>query len=80
MKKLVIALAAAAACSGSAIAADLAARPYVTAPAAVPTASWTGFYVFGGGGGGLWNADSNIVSDGTQAPLLGPAGTPLTRD
>jgi outer membrane immunogenic protein len=41
-------------------AADLpAAAPYTKAPAMpAATASWTGFYVFGGGGGGLWNADS----------------------
>jgi outer membrane immunogenic protein len=34
--------------------------------------NWTGFYVFGGGGGGIWNADSNEVSN--------PGGTPLNRD
>jgi len=25
--------------------------------------SWTGFYVFGGGGGGIWDAESNVVSN-----------------
>jgi outer membrane immunogenic protein len=77
MKKLLLATTAIAALSGSASAADLAARPYVKAPVQAAVANWTGFYAFGGGGGGLWNADSNVVSDGT---LLGPAGTALTRD
>ncbi|QOG18910.1 MULTISPECIES: outer membrane protein [Bradyrhizobium] len=78
MKKLVIAFAAAAACSGTATAADLGARP-LKAVAPVPVASWTGFYVFGGAGGGLWNADSNVFSDGAVG-FYGPAGTRLTRD
>src|SRR5437879_9896019 len=73
MKKLVLALTAAAAFTGSASAADLAARPYTKAPAPVaPAYNWTGFYIFGGGGGGLWNADSNVQ--------LFPGGTAFTRD
>lgn len=61
MKKLVLALAAVAAFSGSASAADLAARPYTKAePMLAPVYNWTGFYVFGGAGGGLWTADSNV--------------------
>ena len=61
MKKLVIALTALAAFTGSASAADLAARPYTKAPAMVaPAYSWTGFYIFGGGGGGLWAADDDM--------------------
>ncbi|AHY50840.1 hypothetical protein BJS_03689 [Bradyrhizobium japonicum SEMIA 5079] len=71
MKKLVIAFAAAAACSGSAMAADLGARP-LKAVAPAPVANWTGFYVFGGAGGGLWNADSNVVTS--------PGGVAVTRD
>src|SRR3954469_24815314 len=70
MKKVVLALAAVAAFSGSAVAADLAARPYAKAPAyAAPVYSWTGFYIFGGGGGGLWNADTNVTTfpDGVGA-------------
>ena len=39
---------------------------------AAPMANWTGFYIFGGAGGGLWNADSNVVG----YPGLGA----LTRD
>jgi outer membrane immunogenic protein len=60
MKKLVLALSAVAAFTGSALAADLPAR-YSKAPAPVaPLYNWTGFYIFGGAGGGLWAADSNV--------------------
>jgi outer membrane immunogenic protein len=38
--------------------------------------NWTGFYIFGGAGGGLWNADSNVQ---TSFPTV-PAGVALTRD
>jgi outer membrane immunogenic protein len=73
MKKLVIALTALAAFSGSAVAADLGARPYAKAPAPVVAAyNWTGFYLFGGAGGGLWNADSHVRTF--------PGGVDLTRD
>jgi outer membrane immunogenic protein len=72
MKKLVLALSAIAALTGSASAADLAARPYSKAPEMVaPAYSWTGFYIFGGAGGGLWAADSNVVTN---------AGLGITRD
>ena len=60
MKKLLLTLTALAAMSGSALAADMA-RPYTKAPAPIaPIYNWTGFYIFGGGGGGLWNAKSNV--------------------
>jgi outer membrane immunogenic protein len=65
MKKLVLALAAVAAFSGSALAADLPARSYSKAPAYVePLPSWTGFYIFGGAGGGVWDADSSSQAAG----------------
>lgn len=84
MKKVLFALTALAAFTGSASAADLGARPYTKAPVAVaPAYNWTGFYIFGGGGGGLWNADSNVVSTGVAGAFGGPfgaAGTALTRD
>ena len=83
MKKLVLALTAVAAFTGSASAADLAARPYAKAPAPIaPVYNWTGFYIFGGAGGGLWNADSNVQSTGVVGPFgaFGGAGTALTRD
>lgn len=72
MKKLVLALTAVAAFSGSASAADLAARPYTKAPMMAPVANWTGFYIFGGAGGGLWAADSNVLTQ--------PGGLAITRD
>lgn len=59
MKKILLALTAVAAMTGSASAADLAARPYVKAPMAAPAPSWTGFYIFGGGGGGIWDSDEH---------------------
>jgi outer membrane immunogenic protein len=73
MKKLVLALTAIAAFSGSALAADLPARTYSKAPPMIePTPSWTGFYIFGGVGGGVWDADSNVVTN--------PGGLGVTRD
>jgi outer membrane immunogenic protein len=70
MKKLVLALAAVAAFSGSALAADLPARTYTKAPM-MPEAvyNWTGFYIFGGIGGGLWDSKNATVTN---------AGVPLT--
>ena len=59
-KKIVLALTTVAAFTAPALAADLGARPYTKAPVPVaPVYNWTGFYIFGGGGGGLWAADSN---------------------
>src|SRR3984893_6182163 len=73
MKKLVLALSAVAAFTGSALAADLPARTYSKAPMMAPVYNWTGFYIFGGAGGGLWDADSNVQ---TTVPPLGA----ITRD
>jgi outer membrane immunogenic protein len=70
MKKLLLALAATAVFSGSAFAADLAPRTYTKAPPPVMVPSWTGFYIFGGAGGGIWDADNYTVSN--------PGGVPLT--
>jgi len=68
-KKLLLALTALVAMSGSALAADMA-RPYTKAPAPIaPVYNWTGFYIFGGGGGGIWDAKSNVQS----APGIVPA-------
>jgi outer membrane immunogenic protein len=72
MKKLVLALTALAAITGSASAADLAARPYTKAPApVVPVTSWTGCYVGGGGGGAYVKNDHNDF-------LTAPPNTPLS--
>ncbi len=70
MKKLVLALTAIAAFSGSALAADLPARTYSKAPAYEPLPSWTGFYIFGGGGGGVWDANTGVVATGTGTCIL----------
>ena len=75
MKKLLVAAAVSAAMIGSVSAADLGARPYKAPPPYAPVYSWTGFYISGGGGGGLWNADSNIQSTGVVGGL-GPHSDP----
>jgi outer membrane immunogenic protein len=70
MKKFVLALTAIAAMTGSASAADLAARPY-KAPAPVAVApSWTGFYIFGGFGGGIWDANNGVQNTATGACII----------
>ena len=57
MKKLVIALTALAAFTGSArrLISGHAPTPRLRWLLAAP--SWTGFYIFGGGGGGVWDAE-----------------------
>src|SRR4051812_29545868 len=47
---------------GSASAADLPARGYTKAPAMAPIYSWTGFYINGGGGYGIWDASQDTRS------------------
>ncbi len=69
MKKLVAALALLSAFTTAASAADLAARPFVKAPVAPVAPSWTGFYIFGGAGGGIWDADTYSRVAATGAPL-----------
>jgi outer membrane immunogenic protein len=70
MKKVLLALVATAAFAGSASAADLAARPYTKAPPPMaPVYNWTGFYIFGGAGGGIWDASTNTRLTGTGVPL-----------
>ena len=43
---------------------------YKAAPLPVPAYNWTGFYVNGGGGYGMWNADTTTLSPATGACLL----------
>jgi len=57
MKQLLLALTAAAAFSGSAMAADMAPRTYTKAVAPAAVASWTGCYISGGGGYGLFRVN-----------------------
>ena len=76
MKKLVLALTAVAAFTGSALAADLPARTYTKAPVMPePVYNWTGFYIFGGAGGGVWDADQTVVNAaGNVATLTQKSG------
>jgi outer membrane immunogenic protein len=62
-------LTALAAFTGSASAADLAARPYSKAPPPVvaPVANWTGFWISGGFGYGLADIDHSVI--GPVAPF-----------
>jgi outer membrane immunogenic protein len=69
MKKILLALSAVAALTGSASAADLAARPYTKAPPLAVAPSWTGFYIFGGAGGGIWDADSHANVGGVAQTI-----------
>lgn len=75
MKKLVLALTAVAALATPALAADMAPR-YAKAPAPMPVAvaSWTGCYIAGGGGYGLWNQENTTYLD-TTAPRTQLTGT-----
>jgi outer membrane immunogenic protein len=69
MKKLAIALTALAAFAGSAFAADLPAKaPLYQAPA--PVYNWTGFYLFGGFGWGIWAADTTTQDVTTGVCVL----------
>ena len=58
MKKFALALTAVAALTAPALAADMAPRYVKAAPAPVAVVSWTGCYIAGGGGYGLWNQES----------------------
>ena len=71
MKKLVLALSAIAAFSGSALAADMAPRIYSKAVAPAPVASWTGFYA-GLNAGGAFD-DGSFATTGTPVSF-NPAG------
>jgi len=72
MKKVLLALTALAAFTGSASAADLAARPYTKAAAPVAYApSWTGCYLGAGGGGAMTNNDNNVFVTGTNVTVTG---------
>lgn len=79
MKRIVIGMAAAMSLFATgALAADLAAKPYVKAPVMVdPVWSWTGFYV-GVNGGYSWGrsrSDASYFNTATGAPIAPPAGS-----
>src|SRR6478735_8714528 len=70
MKKIILALTAIAALTRSASAADMG-RPYSKAPVAMaPAYSWTGFFLFGGFGGGIWDANNGVQSTATGACII----------
>ena len=65
MKKLTLAAATFVALTGSAIAADLPRKaPAAIAPAPLPVATWTGCYLTGGVGYGMWNQDNQASVTG----------------
>ncbi|MDN5002004.1 outer membrane protein [Bradyrhizobium sp. GCM10027634] len=73
MNKILLALTAVAAMTGTASAADLAARPYTKAPVAVaPAVNWTGCYLGAGGGGAITKNDHNdfVAGFGAVGPNL----------
>jgi outer membrane immunogenic protein len=79
MKRIVIGMAAAMSLFATgAVAADLAAKPYVKAPVMVdPVWSWTGFYV-GANGGYSWGrsrSDVTYTNTATGAVIVPPAGS-----
>ena len=72
MKKFLLALTAAAAFTGSAVAADLPARTYSKAPAPVvgPVANFTGLWISGGFGYGLAQYETNVTSVAVVPPVV----------
>lgn len=78
MKRIVIGMAAALSLFATgAMAADLAARPYVKAPVMDPVWSWTGWYV-GANAGYSWGrsrTDVSYFNSATGAPVAPPAGS-----
>jgi outer membrane immunogenic protein len=76
MKKLALALAATAAFAGQAIAADIAVKAARPAPPPVPVANWTGCYIAGSVGYGLFDIESNSFD--TTGVFTGVPGSPIT--
>jgi outer membrane immunogenic protein len=80
MKKLALALTAFAALGGQAVAADMAVKASRPAPPPVVVANWTGCYISGGGGYGLWHQENTgyidppFVAVRTQATPTATAG------
>jgi outer membrane immunogenic protein len=59
MGKIILSLVALATAAGLASAADLPAKAPMYQPPA-PAYNWTGFYFFGGAGGGVWDANNRL--------------------
>jgi outer membrane immunogenic protein len=64
MKKFLLGTVALIALGATAHAADLPARVYAKAPVVAPVLNWTGFYIGGGFGYGMWDADQHFVESG----------------
>ena len=65
MKKIAFAVLGLASFAGSALAADMAARPVYKAPPVTPPAvTWSGCYVGAGGGFGMFNDDTTSFNNG----------------
>ncbi|MBI5319410.1 porin family protein [Bradyrhizobium sp.] len=64
MKQFVLALTLTGALAGQAIAADMPVKARPAAPVPVAVANWTGCYVGGGGGYGLWYQENTGYIDG----------------
>ena len=82
MKKLLLGMVGLVALSGSAVAADMAARPYKAAPVVVaPIYDWTGFYIGANGGWGqsrdcwgLVTVGAAVINDGCASRSGGVLG------
>ena len=74
MKKLIIALSAVAAFSAPALAADMAAKAPLRAAPMAYAPSWTGCYVGGGFGYGLWNQENQDFTNRVPDTLTNSAG------
>ena len=69
MKKFLLGIAAVVAMAAPASAADLAARPYVKAPAMIAAVyDWSGFYI-GANGGGAWSRNCWDIVPVVPGPL-----------
>jgi outer membrane immunogenic protein len=81
MKKLVLALSAIAAFTAPALAADMAAKAPLRAVPVAYAPSWTGCYVGGGGGYGMWNQENVGYLEPIQGVLVldRQLAAPLTR-
>src|ERR1700754_3013771 len=73
MKKLLLGSVALIALGTAANAADLSAR-YTKAPVVTPVSNWTGFYIFGGGGYGLFEADQHPTTTGFPTDITTRTG------
>jgi outer membrane immunogenic protein len=74
MKKMLLGSVALLALGTVANAADLSARYTKAPPAVAPASNWTGFYIFGGGGYGLFEADQHPTTGGLATDVTTRVG------